>query len=316
MRRYAAARSASLLIVLIGVSILVFSLEQATPGDPAVVILTRTLGQPPTAQQVQEERHRLGLDRPLPAQYVTWLAQAVRGNLGDSWQTGAGVAASLGRHIPYTAELAAAAAALALLTGVPLGVLAAWRRNSATDQVLRAVSLTGASLPSYFVAYLLIALFGVVLSVLPVFGAGSPDHLILPAVTLALAPAATIVRLTRSAVLEVLAEDYVRTAWAKGLSPRAVLFRHALRCSLNPVITVFALVSAHLLAGSVIVESIFSWPGLGTELLDAIHSRDFPIIQGCLLFIAAVYVTVNFLCDLAYAWLDPRIRLWRPEPDR
>lgn len=316
MLRYAAGRAGSLVLVLLAVSVLVFSFERIAPGDPATVILTQQLGQPPTRAEMARERQILGLDDSPPVQYLSWLTHAVRGDLGISWQTGGSVSATIGDHVPYTAELAGAAALLAMLTGIPVGVLAAWRRESIRDHISRGVSLLGASLPSYFVAYVLIVVFGVMLGVLPAFGSGSPDHLVLPAITLSLAPAAVLMRLTRSAMLEALGEDYIRTADAKGLPPRAVLFRHALRNALNPIVTVLALMSAQLLAGSVIVETIFAWPGMGMLLIQAIHARDYPVIEGCVLLIAVAYVMLNFVADLAYGWLDPRIGVYSVEAAR
>lgn len=316
MLRYAARRAGSLVLVLLAVSVLVFSFAHFAPGDPATVILTQQLGQPPSRAEVARERHVLGLDQSTPAQYLSWLAHAVRGDLGTSWQTGGSVSATIGDHIPYTAQLAGVAALLAILSGVPIGVLAAWRRDTVRDHLSRAASLLGASLPNYFVAYVLIVVFGVILGVLPTFGSGSPDHLVLPAITLALAPSAVLMRLTRSAMLEALGEDYIRTADAKGLAPRAMLFRHALRNALNPIVTVIALMSAQLFAGSVIVETIFAWPGTGMLLIQAIHARDYPVIEGCVLLIAVAYVAVNFVADLAYGWLDPRIRVYGAEAAR
>lgn len=290
-------------------SVLTFGLGVVAPGDPAEAILSRALGQPPTRDEVEAERRMLGLDRPVPVQYARWLGRAVRGDLGESWGRGVRVSAALAERIPRTLVLALTAAALAVAIGVPAGVVAAARRNSAADHLARLGALVGASVPSYFLGYLLILAFAVTLRALPAFGFGSPAHVVLPAVTLALAPAATLARLTRSAVLETLGEDYVRTGRAKGLRPSAVLFRHALRNALIPIVTVASLTLGYLLGGSVIVEWIFAWPGVGELAVGAIHARDYPLIQGFVLFAAAVYVLLNFSTDVVYAWLDPRIRL-------
>lgn len=290
-------------------SVLTFGLGVVAPGDPAEAILSRALGQPPTRDEVEAERRMLGLDRPVPVQYARWLGRAVRGDLGESWGRGVRVSGALAERIPRTLVLALTAAALAVAIGVPAGVVAAARRNSAADHLARLGALVGASVPSYFLGYLLILAFAVTLRALPAFGFGSPAHVVLPAVTLALAPAATLARLTRSAVLETLGEDYVRTGRAKGLRPSAVLFRHALRNALIPIVTVASLTLGYLLGGSVIVEWIFAWPGVGELAVGAIHARDYPLIQGFVLFAAAVYVLLNFSTDVVYAWLDPRIRL-------
>lgn len=309
MVRYLAERSAWLLVALLGVSVLSFALGVVAPGDPAEVILERRLNQPPPREQVQEQRRVLGLDRSLPEQYTTWLSRAVRGDLGRSWLRDLRVSDALRQRIPRTAVLAATAALLSVAIGVPLGLLAAARHNTVTDHVCRIGSLLGASLPSYFMAYVLILVFAVTLRAVPVFGFGSPAHLVLPAVTLALGPAATLTRLTRSSVLEVLGQDYVTTARAKGVFQRRVLFRHALRNAFVPILTVAGLSLGHLMGGALIVESVYAWPGIGDLAVSAIHDRDYPLIQGLVLLTGFAYVMVNFAVDLGYAWLDPRIRL-------
>lgn len=309
MRRYAARRLASALLALLGVSVLTFGLGVLAPGEPAEVVLSRSLGQPPTDAQLAEMRRELGTDRSLPVQYLDWLGGAVQGDFGNSWLRGIKVQEALGERVPRTAVLALTAAALSVLIGIPIGVLAATRRNSGLDHVSRVGALFGASLPSFFVAYVLIWLFAVRSRTLPVFGFGSAAHLVLPAVTLALGPAAVLARLTRSAVLEVLGEDFVRTARSKGARATAVLFRHALRNALVPVVTVAGLSVGHLLGGSLVVEYVFAWPGMGELAVSAIHDRDYPLVQGFVLFAAAVYLVVNLVVDLSYARLDPRVRL-------
>jgi len=308
MRRYVASRVAWLSVALIGVSVITFALGVLAPGDPAEVVLERRLNQPPPQEQIDEQRRIMGLDRPLPIQYLDWLGRAVQGDLGHSWLKGLGVSEALRQRIPRTATLAFVAAALSIAVGVPAGVLAATRRNALADHVCRIGALLGASLPSYFTAYLLILLFAVRLDVVPAFGFGSAGHLVLPAITLALGPAAVLTRLTRSAVLEVLSEDFIRTAHAKGVRQAPVLFHHALRNAAFPLLSVAGLSLGHLLGGSLIVEWVFSWPGMGDLAIAAIHDRDYPLIQGFVLFAGLVYVLVNFAIDLGYAWLDPRIR--------
>jgi peptide/nickel transport system permease protein len=300
---------ASVLLALLGVSVLTFALGVLAPGEPAEVVLSRSLGQPPSDEQLEEMRRELGTDRPLVVQYFSWLGGAVRGDFGDSWLRGVRVQDALAERAPRTAALALAGAGLSLVIGIPIGVLAATRRNSVLDHVSRVGALFGASLPSFFIAYVLIYVFALRLRALPVFGFGSAAHLVLPAVTLPLGPAAVLARLTRSAVLEILGEDYVRTARAKGARARAVLFHHALRNALIPVVTVAGLSVGHLLGGSLIVEWVFAWPGMGDLAVSAIHDRDYPLVQGFVLFAAAVYLVVNLLVDLSYARLDPRVRV-------
>ncbi len=309
MLSYLAERAAWMALALFGVSVLTFGLGALAPGDPAEVVVERRLNQPPPREQVEEERRALGLDRPILQQYVRWLGRAVRGDLGRSWLRGIPVSDALRQRVPQTAALAAAAACLSILVGVPLGVLSAGRRSSLADHLCRVGSLLGASIPSYFVAYLLVFTFSVSLRALPVFGFGTPAHLILPAVTLALGPTSTLVRLTRSSVLEALGEDYVRTARAMGRGRLGVLFGHALRNALVPILTVIALSLGHLLAGAIAVETVFAWPGLGDLTVTAIKDRDYPLIQGVVLLSGAAYVLVNFAVDVSYGWVDPRIRV-------
>lgn len=313
MVSYLAQRAAWLGLALFGVSVLTFSLGVLAPGDPAEVVVERRLNQPPPREQVEEERRILGLDRPIPQQYVRWLSRAAHGDLGRSWLRDIRVSDALRQRVPRTAALAASAAGLSILVGLPLGVLSAGRRNSAADHLGRIGSLLAASIPSYFAAYLLVFVFAVTFRALPVFGFGSLAHLVLPAVTLALSPTSALVRLTRSSVLEVLGEDYVRTARAKGLGEIGILFRHALRSALVPILTVIALSLGHLLAGAIAVETVFAWPGLGDLTVTAIKDRDYPLIQGVVLLSGVAYVLVNFAVDVSYGWADPRIRLERRE---
>ena len=309
MTRYVAERVAWLVVSLLSLSVITFGLGVLAPGDPAEVVLEHRLNQPPPHEQVLAQRHVMGLDRPVAVQYLRWLSAAARGDLGHSWLKGLRVSDALRERIPRTTALAAAAAALSILIGLPTGILAAVRRGSLADHACRVAALLGASVPGYFTAYVLILVFAVKLRALPAFGFGSADNLVLPAVTLALGPAAVLARLTRSTVLEVLGEDYVRTARAKGARSTAVLVHHALRNAMVPLLTVIGLSLGHLLGGSLIVEYVFAWPGMGDLAISAIHARDYPLIQGFVLFAGAVYVVVNFSVDLGYAWLDPRIRV-------
>ena len=310
MARYVAARFAWLIVVLLAVSAVTFALGAMAPGDPAVLVFERTRpGDSPSPQELEALREDMGLDGPLPVQYVRWLGRAVQGDLGTSWTTGRRVATSVWERLPRTALLAGAALLLSVAIAVPLGVVAAWRHNTAIDQLCRVGALLGASLPSFLVAYVLILYLAVRAKLFPVFGFGSAANLALPALTLALGTAGSLTRFTRAAVLEVLAAPYVRAAQAKGLSTTRLLFDHTLRNAALPVVTVIGLSLAGLLGGAFVVEWIFNWPGLGTLAVEAVNGKDYPVIQGFVLVTAAGYVLVNFLTDLAYAAIDPRVRL-------
>lgn len=310
MPRYIAERVAWLLLTLFGVSAVTFGLGVLAPGDPAEVVLEHRLNQPPPSEQVAALRHEMGLDRPLAVQYWRWLTHAVRGDLGSSWLRGIRVSDALRERIPRTLALAFTAGALAVVVGVPVGVLTAVCRNALVDQLCRVGTLVGSSVPSYFAAYVVILIFAVKLRTFPAFGFGSPDHLVLPAVTLALGPASLLARLTRSTVLDVLSEDFVRTARSKGAGPIR-LCAHVVRNASVPILTVAGLALGHLLGGSLIIEYVFAYPGMGDLAITAIQARDYPLVQGFVLFSGTAYVLVNFAIDLSYASLDPRIRLGR-----
>ncbi len=309
MRGYLSRRLALVVPTLIGISLLAFALAKLAPGDPAQEFLRRTTDQVPTAAQVTQMRHELGLDRPLPVQYLLWLERAARGDLGVSYSTRRSVAVELPTRFAATLELAIPAALLALVGGLTVGTMSAVYRNRLIDQLLRVLALAGASVPSFWLALLLILLFAVQLSLVPVAGRDQATSFVLPIVTLAVAPAAVLIRFTRSTILEVLGEDYVRTARAKGLAERVVVGRHALRNGLIPVITAFGTSLGHLMAGAVIVESIFAWPGVGKLALDAILERDYPVIQAFVLYTGLLFVLVNLAVDVSYVLLDPRVRL-------
>jgi len=308
-----ARRVLSLIPVLLGVSLLAFGVANLAPGDPAEIILQRQTGEPPTAEAVRDLRAQLGLDRPFPQRYARWLSEAVRGNLGTSYSTGGPVLERLWSQFPATLQLAAASLLLAVVIGVPLGGLAAVYQRGPVDHFSRILALAGASVPSFVLGYLLILVFAVALGWLPVAGTGTLSHLILPVLTLGLAESAALARLTRAAMLDVLTEDYIRTAWAKGLPSRVVNVRHALRNALNPVATLLGLRFGRLLGGAVIVESIFARGGIGRTLVDSIFDRDYPMIQGFILFAGTVFVCTNLLVDISYVWLDPRLSLAVPK---
>ena len=309
MLRYIARRLAYLVPVWLGISILAFALSLLAPGDPVRQILQQGGIDAPSAEQVVALRRELGLDEPAPLRYLRWLGGAVQGDLGRSYRTGEPVLLSLADRFPRTAELALLAVFLGLLIAVPIGIVSALFRNSLLDQGARLCALVGASVPSFWLAYLLIILFAVQLRILPVAGASEPRHIVLPALTLAIGAAASLTRLTRSAMLEELLQDYVRTARSKGLRERAVVVGHALRNALITIVTVTGIRLAALLGGAVIVETIFAWPGIGKYVVDSIFLRDYPTIQGFVLFTGTVVLLVNLAVDVSYVWLDPRVRL-------
>jgi ABC-type dipeptide/oligopeptide/nickel transport system permease component len=307
--RYIARRLVYLLPVWLGISVLAFALSLLAPGDPVRQILQQGGIDAPSAEQIMALRRELKLDEPGPVRYAYWLANAVRGDLGRSYRTGEPVLTSLTDRFPRTAQLAISSVLLGLIVAVPLGVVSALERNSPLDHLARISALVGASIPSFWLAYVLIFFFAVQLRLLPVAGSSSPQHLVLPALTLAIAAAASLTRLTRSAMLEELFQDYVRTARAKGLRERAVVIGHALRNALIAIVTVTGIRLAALLGGAVIVETIFAWPGIGYYVVQSIFNRDYPTIQGFVLFSGTVVLLLNLLVDISYAWLDPRVRL-------
>ncbi len=332
MRRYAIRRGLTIVPVLLGVSVLVFSFIHLIPGDPALTML----GERATPEKVAEVRARLGLDRPIWQQYVLYIGNAVRGDLGVSIVRGDPVASDLLRRFPATVELAMAAIVVAIALGIPIGVASAVWRNSPLDSLARLGALTGVSMPIFWLGLVLAWFFGVELRILPTgfrLASGTSfvpwtnfvfldaalqgdwatladaiRHLILPALALATIPLAVIARMTRASMLEVLSREYIRTAEAKGLSRQAVILRHALRNALLPVLTVVGLQVGRLLAGAILTETIFSWPGIGLWVYESIESRDYAIVQGVSLFIAVIVVGVNLVTDVLYAAVDPRIK--------
>ena len=314
MGAYLARRLATLPLLLLGISAVSFALLNLAPGDPAEIVLRqRNPGQLPNPAEVAALRAELGLDAPLPMQYVRWVSQALTGDLGRSYSTERPVAAQLARRTVPTVLLTAAALALALLVAVPMGILSARKRGSAVDAVARLAALVGAAAPSYALAYGLIILFAVKLSWLPALGYGSPAQVVLPALALSLAPMAQLTRLIRASMLETLGQDYIRTARAKGLSEQAVAFRHALRNALLPAIGATGVNLGYLLSGAVIVETIFTWPGLGQLMVGAALTRDYPVVQGFVTYVAVVVLLVNLAADIALRVADPRLRFGRDE---
>jgi peptide/nickel transport system permease protein len=318
--------------VLLGVSIIVFFMVRAIPGDPAQILL----GQQATQEQVQQLRAHMGLDKPVIVQYAVFLRGAVTGDLGDSIVTGRPVITELLVRFPATLELTAFAIFIAIAVGVPVGVISAVKQYSLLDKTTSVLALTGISMPIFWLAMILILIFGVRLELLPFpgrlssgvsipaftrlvlvdslltgnFGAfwDGLKHLIMPALALGTIPMAVIMRMTRSSMLEVMGEDYVRTARAKGVIPWRVVFKHALRNAMLPTVTVIGLQVGLLMGGAIITETIFSWPGIGQIAYDSIYSRDYAMIQGVVLYGALLFVLVNLVVDILYAVLDPRVR--------
>ena len=299
------ARLGSALVVVFGVCTLVFLLVHLVPGDPVEAML----GESARPADRAALRASLGLDKPLSEQYLDYLSGLARLDLGRSFVDQRPVSEMLAERIPATLELTAAALLLALVLALPLGVLAARRRGGPLDSAAMGLSLIGVSIPNFWLGPLLILVFSLWLGWTPVSGRESMAGLILPALTLGSGLAAVLARMVRSSVLEVLEEDYIRTARAKGLTEGAVLRRHALRNAWLPVLTLVGLQLGGLLGGAVITETVFAWPGVGSLLVESIQGRDYPVVQACVLLIALAYVGVNTLTDLVYTWVDPRIRI-------
>jgi peptide/nickel transport system permease protein len=299
------SRIASALLVVFGVSILVFMLIHAVPGDPVEVMLGET-SQPADREEL---RRILGLDQPVHVQMAEYYRRLLTFDLGTSLYSRRPVAEIIAERFPATLELAVAGLMVALLLALPLGILAAMRRGTAWDSGAMMFSMLGVSIPNFLMGPLLILVFSLWLGWLPVSGREGLGSLVLPAVTLGTALAAILSRMIRATLLEALSEDYILTARAKGLSWYRVILRHALPNALLPVTTLLGLQLGALLAGTVITEIVFSWPGIGQLTIESIHRRDYPVVQACILLIAVSYVLVNALTDLAYGWLDPRVRL-------
>lgn len=300
VRRFLTAIPTVLLITL-----LAFSMVHLTPGDPAEIFLGENRSTPELLARI---RHDMGLDRPLYVQYLGYLGSILRGDLGRSLDNNSPVVREIGSRLPPTLELTFAALAIAMTLGLGLGVLAAVKHNTWLDSLAMSVALLGVSMPVFWSSLLLIFFFSVRLQWFPAIGQGGIERLVLPALALGLLSAATIARLVRSSMLDVLSQDYIRTARAKGLWPRRVIWRHALKNALVPAITILGIEFGQLLSGAVITETIFSRLGIGRYYVDSLLNKDFPVIQALTLFIAITYVTINLLVDLSYALLDPRIR--------
>jgi len=303
MTRYIINRFLQTIPTLIGVSIITFAMLRLT-GDPARTVL----GDMASREAVEEYREEHGLNDPLIQQYLRFMGDILRGDFGVSLRYNEPVFDLFLERLPPTLELGLAAMTLAIVIGVPVGLLSAIRWNTRWDVIIRALVLFGQAIPGFYLGLLLIIIFSVNLRLLPTGGRGGLKHLIMPSVALSTFLVALIVRFTRSAVLDVLRQDYIRTARAKGLNEKVVIYRHALKNALIPLITVIGLQIAILFSGAVVTETIFSWPGVGRFAVQAIYARDFPIVQVVILFMAFVIVFINLIVDIAYAYLDPRIR--------
>jgi ABC-type dipeptide/oligopeptide/nickel transport system permease component len=301
--QYVQRRLGQAVLVVAGITLVVFFLARLAPGDPVDLML------PPDAlpEERQAMRESLGLDQPIVVQYTIFLQRAVQGDFGRSLYYKKPVMLIIAEHLPRTLLLAAAALAISLAVAIPVGVLAAARRDSLFDYLATFLALLGHSLPGYWLGLMLILLLAVTLRWLPTSGYETPQHLVMPALTLGVSLMAIVMRLTRSGMLDVLNEDYIRTARAKGVGERGVIVRHALQNTLIPLVTVVGLQLGSLLSGAVIIETVFAWSGVGLVLVTAIGARDYPLIQAGVLFVSIIFVVTNLLVDLLYAALDPRI---------
>lgn len=289
--------------VILSMAFLVMLIMDIIPGDPAAMML----GENATPQMIQELRHQMGLDQPLLIRYVDYITNVLQGDLGRSAREMAPVAKLIGDTLPNTLILTAAGMFLTLIVGIPLGLISGARAGSWIDHLSRLVSLLGLCMPVFWIGLILIYLFSFRLGWFPVGGSGSLKHLVLPAVTLAAYTIASIARMTRSNIMEVLSEDYIRTARAKGLAYWVVVWRHGFRNALIPIVTVFGMQMGNLMGGAILTETVFSWPGLGRLMIGAIMDRDYLLLQGTILVFSAAYIFINLLVDLSYGLIDPRV---------
>jgi peptide/nickel transport system permease protein len=304
MHKYILKRILMLIPVLIGVTFIVFSIMYLTPGDPAQLIL----GEKATPQAVAELRTQMGLDKPFIVQYFTFLGKAVTGDFGRSYTTNRVVFAEIFARFPNTLILAVVGVAVSVAIGIPIGIISATKQYSAIDNVSMFFALLGVSMPGFWLGLMLILIFSVKLQVLPSGGFTGLSSLILPAITLGYSSSAIKTRMTRSSMLEVIRQDYIRTARAKGVPERTVILKHGLKNALIPVITVIGLQFGSLLGGAVLTETVFSWPGVGRLLVDAIRSKDTPMVLASVVFLATTFSIVNLLVDILYGFVDPRIK--------
>ena len=315
MRAYIIRRLLQMILVLLIVTIIVFFLLRLLPGDPILMYLSQQDVEEITQEQVDFIKHQLGLDRSLPVQYVSWLGNVLTGDFGNSIITKTPVINEIKDRLPITLHLGILAFILSVIIGIPVGVLAAARRGSWTDNVFTGLGNIGITLPSFWLGIILIYLIGYKLEWLPIYGYTSPfkdiwlntRQIIMPVIVLAAAPIATGVRITRSSMLEVLQQDYIRTAWSKGLREQKVILKHALRNGLLPVVAMKGMSLAAIVGGSVLVETVFSIRGMGRLAVEGLFSQDYPVVQACLIVVATFTLLMNLLIDLSYGWLDPRV---------
>ena len=304
MLKFIGKRVLMLIPVLIGVSLIVFTLMQLSPGDPAMIIL----GAQAAPEDIAILRESMGLNDPLIVQFFRFLFGMFTLDFGTSYKDGMPVLTKLLEALPYTAQLTFSAVLLALIVGIPAGIISATKQYSIFDRVATVAALIGFSTPNFWLSIMLILVFSVNLKWLPVSGTGTILHLVLPSIALGLQSAAVFTRMTRSSMLEVLNMDYIRTARAKGLSERIVILKHALKNALIPVITVVGLQIGLLFGGAILTETVFAWPGVGRLMIDSIRAKDTPVVQGGVIFTASIFVFINLLVDILYAYVDPRVK--------
>ena len=304
MLKFIGKRVLMLIPVLIGVSLIVFTLMQLSPGDPAMIIL----GAQAAPEDIAILRESMGLNDPLVMQFLRFLLGMFKLDFGTSYKDGLPVLSKLLEALPYTAQLTFSAVLLALIVGIPAGIISATKQYSIFDRVATVAALIGFSTPNFWLSIMLILVFSVNLQWLPVSGTGTILHLVLPSIALGLQSAAVFTRMTRSSMLEVLNMDYIRTARAKGLSERVVILKHALKNALIPVITVVGLQIGLLFGGAILTETVFAWPGVGRLMIDSIRAKDTPVVQGGVIFTASIFVFINLLVDVLYAYVDPRVK--------
>ena len=317
MGKYIVRRIISLIPVLFFVSVIVFTITRIIPGDPAAVML----GETATQEAIERLGESLGLNDPLPIQYSHFLGDLLRGHLGDSPAYNKPVTELIAQTLPNTLLLGLTAIFLALLIAVPIGILSAWKQNSLIDYLSMLISLVGVSMPVYWLGMMLVYAFAVRINIFPAIGMGSLSegfldvviHLTLPAICLATIPMANFARITRSSMLEVIRQDYIRTARAKGLKESVVIWKHGLKNALIPILTVIGMQISMMLSGAVLTETIFSWPGMGRLIVDAIEKRDFVVVQGTIMFLAFAFVVITLIVDILYALVSPKIRFSRAE---
>lgn len=304
-------RTLMFFFVVIASTALVFFMLHSLPGESAEVmakyIFLGNVELTPSNEAIDIIKEKYDLEKPLLSQYISWMGDAIKGDLGRSFQTNDPVTEEILIRLPATLLLAFSSIALSLMIGIPAGILAAIKQNSLTDYFCSTISVLGISIPSFWLAILLIFVFSYTLGLTPTMGYGGIENLILPTVALGTPASAVITRLMRSSMLEVMRQDYIRTAIGKGLNYKMVILRHALKNTFIPVITIIGLEFGHLLGGTVIIETIFAWPGIGRLLVTSISARDVPVIQGCIVFITVTYLVINFVTDISYSYLDPRI---------